>query len=88
MQPRAVALDRVVRGPLLEHLLGDVERVVVHRVALHAQGQALDERRPAALARLLDRTARLAVDGEDVGAVDDDPFEAVGRGAVGDVLDG
>ena len=57
-------------------------------MALHAQCQALDQRRAAARARLLDRVLRLAVDGEHVGAVDDDPFEAVGGGAVGDVLDG
>ena len=41
-------------------------------VALHAQRLALDQRRPAAVARLLDRALRLAVDGEHVGAVDDD----------------
>ena len=55
-------------------------------VALHAQRQALEQRRPAAGARLLDRALRLAVDGEDVGAVDDDSLEAVRLGAVGDVL--
>ena len=59
----------------------------MHRVTFHAQRQALDERRPAALARLLDRCLRLSVDGEDVGAVDDDAVEAVRGGAVGDVLD-
>ena len=55
-------------------------------VALHAERQALDQRRPAALARLLDRALRLAVDGEHVGAVDDDTLEAVGGGAIGHVL--
>ena len=56
-------------------------------VALHPQGDRLDQRRAAALARLLDRVLRLAVDGEHVGAVDDDALEAVGGGAVGEVLD-
>ena len=85
-QPGAEALDRVVLRPLLEHLLRDVERVVVDGVALHPQRQALDQRRPAAGARLLDRALRLAVDGEHVGAVDDDAVEAVRLRAVGDVL--
>ena len=86
-EPGAEALERVALRPLLEHLLGDVEGVVVHGVALHAEGQALDQRRPAALARLLDGELGLAVDGEHVGAVDDDAVEAVGLGAVGDVLE-
>ena len=86
-QPGAEALDRVALRPLLEQLARDVERVVVDGVALHAQRQALDQRRAAALARLLDRAPRLAVDGEHVGAVDDDALEAVGLGAVGEVLD-
>ena len=85
-QPGAEALDRVALRPLLEHLLGDVGRVVVHRVALHAEAQALDQRRAAALARLLDRALGLAVDGEHVGSVHDDALEPVGRGAVGEVL--
>ena len=71
---------------LLEHVLRDVEGVVVDGVALHAQRQALEQRRAAALARLLDRALGLAVDGEHVVAVDDDALEAVGLGAVGDVL--
>ena len=87
-QPGAEALDRIALGPLLEQLLGDVEGVVVDGVALHAERQALDQRRPAALARLLDRALRLAVDGEHVGAVDDHALEAVGLRAVGEVLDG
>ena len=87
-QPGAVALDRVALGPALEELLRHVERVVVHRVTLHAQRLALDQRRPATVARLLDRALRLAVDGEHVGAVDDDAFEAVRLRAVGEVLDG
>ena len=85
-QPGAEALDRVALGPLLEQLLRDVEGVVVDGVALHAQRHALDQRRAAAVARLLDRALGLAVDGEHVGAVDDDALEAVGLGAVGDVL--
>ena len=59
----------------------------MHRVALHAERHRLDQRRAAALARVLDRPLRLAVDGEHVGAVDDDALEAVRGGAVGDVLD-
>ena len=55
-------------------------------VAFHAQRQALEQRRAAAGARLLDRALRLAVDREHVGAVDDDAFEAVRLRAVGDVL--
>ena len=85
-QPGPEALDRVALRPLLEHVLGDVEGVVVDGVALHPQGQALDQRRAAAFARLLDRAFRLAVDGEHVGAVDDHAVEAVRLGAVGDVL--
>ena len=53
-----------------------------------ASCQALEQRRPAALARLLDRALGLAVDGEHVGAVDDDALEAVRLRAVGEVLDG
>ena len=86
-KPVAVALDRVLLRPLLEHVLRDVERVVVHRMPLHAEREALDQGRSAAGASLLDRALRLAVHGEDVGAVDDDALEAVGGGAIGDVLD-
>ena len=57
-------------------------------VALHPQREALEQRRAAAGARLVDGALRLAVDGEDVGAVDDDSLEAVRLGAVGDVLGG
>src|SRR5437588_587516 len=85
-QPGSEALDRVTLRPLLEQRLRDVEGVVVDGVTLHAQGQALEQRRAAALAGALDRPLRLAVDGEDVGAVDDDALEAVGLRAVGDVL--
>src|SRR5712691_4506579 len=86
-QPGAEALDRIGLRPLLEHLLRDVEGVVVHGVAFHAEGHALDQRRAPVRARLFDRALRLAVNGEDVGAVDDDPVEAVRLRAVGDVLD-
>ena len=86
-QPVAEALDRVALRPLLEHLLRHVERVVVDGVALHPQRHGLDERRAAALACLLDRALRLAVDGEHVGPVDDDAVEAVRLRAVGDLLD-
>src|SRR5262249_32283101 len=60
-QPAAIALERIALRPALEELLRDVERVVVHRVSFHAQRLTLDERRPAAVARLLDRVLRLAV---------------------------
>ena len=86
-QPGAEAVDRVAPRPLLEHLPRHVRRVVVHGVALHPERQRLDQRRAAALARLLDRALRLAVDGEHVGAVDDDALEPVAGGAVGEVLD-
>ena len=39
-EPGAEALDRVAPRPLLEHLLRDVERVVVDGVTLHAERQA------------------------------------------------
>ena len=55
-------------------------------MALHPQRLALDQRRPAARPGLLDRPLRLAVDGEHVGAVDDDALEAVAGRAVGDAL--
>jgi hypothetical protein len=85
-QPAAETLDRISLRPALEHLLRDVERVVVDCVALHPQGHALEQRRPAAVAGFLDRALRLAVDGEHVRAVDDDAFETVGLRAIGDVL--
>ena len=87
-QPDAVALDRIALRPLCPQLAGDVGGVVVRSVALHPERDALEQRRAIPLARLLDRPRRLAVDGEDVGAVHDHPLEAVGRGAVGDVLGG
>ena len=59
----------------------------MHGVALHAERLVLDQRRAASVAGLLDRALRLAVDREHVGAVDDDTFESVGGGAVGEVLD-
>src|SRR2546423_1867205 len=76
-QPGAEPYDRVALGPALEHLLRHVERVGVDGVTLHPQRQALDQRRPAAVARLVDRRLRLSVDGQDVGAVDDHAVEAV-----------
>ena len=76
-----------MRRVRLEQLARDVERVVVHGVPLHPQRHELEQRRPAALARLLDGAVRLAVDGEHVGAVDDDPFEAVRGRPVGEVVD-
>src|SRR5712691_3775480 len=76
-QPGPEALDRIVLRPLLEQLFRDVEGVVVHGVAFHPERDALDERGPAAGARLLDRALGLAVDREYVGAVDDDSLEAV-----------
>ena len=86
-KPGAEALDGILHGPLLEHLLRHVERVVMHRMTFHAQRQALDQGRASALTRLLDCSLRLSVHGEDVGAVDDNPFEAVRGRAVRDVLD-
>ena len=88
LQPRAETLDRVALRPFLEQVLGDVEGVVVHGVALHAERHALDQRRPAAVARLLDGALGLAVDGEHIGAVDHDSLEPVRLRTVGDVLDG
>jgi hypothetical protein len=85
-EPGAKPLERVGLRPLLEHLLGNVERVVVDGVALHPEGQRLDQRRAAAGARLLDRAPCLPVDGQDVGAVDHDALETVRLGAVCDVL--
>jgi pyrimidine operon attenuation protein/uracil phosphoribosyltransferase len=56
-------------------------------VTLHPEGQAFEECRPPALARLVECAARLAVDGQHVRPVDDDAVEPVGGGTVGDVLD-
>ena len=58
------------------------------RMALHAQRLALDQRRPAAVARLLDRVLGLPVHSEHVGAVDDHAVESVRLRPVGEVLDG
>ena len=55
----------------------------MHGMALHAQRHQLERRGPAAGARALDRRTRLAVDGEHVGAVDDDALEPVGGPARG-----
>ena len=57
-------------------------------VALHPQRHQLEQRGAAAGARLLDRGVRLAVDGEHVAAVHHHALEAVGGGAVGQVLAG
>src|SRR5918992_987571 len=43
-----VALDRVARVPLLEHLLRHVAHVVVRPVAVHAHRLGLNQRRPVA----------------------------------------
>ena len=56
------------------------------RVTLHSKRHRLDQRRPSAPARFFDRNLRLAIHGEDVGTVDDDSLEAVGRCAVSEVL--
>ena len=70
-QARAQERDGIALAPRREQLGRHVERVVVHRVALHAQRHELEQRRAAAAARALDRLLRGAVDGDDVGAVDD-----------------
>src|SRR3954454_15735638 len=63
-EPGAVALERVALRPLLEHFLRDVGGVVVDGMPFHPKREALDQRRTAAFARLLDRRLGLAVDGE------------------------
>ena len=55
-------------------------------MAFHPERQALDQRRAAALTRLLDRALGFAVDGEHVRTVDDDAVEAVCLRPVGDRL--
>ena len=74
------AVDRVLRLPLLELLLGHVARVVVLGVALHAEGLGLDQGRPAAGARPLHGPLGGLVDGEHVVAVHDLAGDAVGGG--------
>ena len=81
--PDLEAAHRVGRGPAIVHLGRHVGRIVMHCVALHAQRHQLECGGPAARARALDRRARLAVDGEHVGAVDDDALEPVRRPARG-----
>src|SRR5919197_3698860 len=85
-QPRAEALERIRLRPLLEHLLWDVERVVMDGMSLHAEGDRLDQGGAASRARLLDRSLRLPIEGQHVGAVDDHAVEPVRLRAVGNVL--
>ena len=81
-KPLAVDLDRVALLPAVELALGAILGGVGARVAAVAVGQALDQRRAAARARLVERLQRLAVDHVGVVAVDHDLRQAVGGGAV------
>ena len=89
-------LDEVLRDPaqrvllaprlhLLRRAVGAV--VVVGGVGEVAVGLALDERRAVAAAGVADRGVHRGVHVERVVAVDDHAAEAVGVGAVGDVVD-
>ena len=81
------ALDRILRPPLLELLLGHVARVVVLGVPLHAEGLGFDQAGTRPGAGPLDRPLRRLVDRQHVVAVHDLARNAVGRRARGDVLD-
>ena len=56
-------------------------------MTFHAQRHGLDQGRTATFACLLDRALGLAVDGEHVGAVDDDALESVACRSVCEMLD-
>src|SRR4051812_6756536 len=81
-----VGLEPADRVALLPHL--DLGRhpvaggVVGRRMGAHAVGEGLDERRPAALPRVVERGLGDGVHREDVVAVDPDAREAEARGAL------
>ena len=82
LQPLAIDLDRVALLPALELALGAILGRVGARMAAVAIGQALDQRRPVAGARLVEGRLRGAIDHVGVVAVDHDLLQPVGRGAV------
>ena len=82
-QPLAIDLDRIALLPALELALGPIFRRVGARMAAVAIGHAFDQRGPVAGARLVVGRLRGAIDHVGVVAVDHDPFEPIGRGAVG-----
>ncbi len=79
--------NRIAGQPLFELAVGAILRRIGTRVANLAVGQGLDQRRPPAGPRPLDRLARGGVNGEDVIAVNDHAGHRVGRGTVGDAPD-
>ena len=81
-KPLAVDLDRVALFPFLQLALGAILGRIGARVAAVAIGQALDQRRAAAGARLVEGLFRRAIDHVGVVAVDHDLLQPVGRGAV------
>ena len=83
LEARAVDLDGAALLPAVELALGAVLGGVGAGVAAVAVGQALDQRRPAAGARLLVGRRRRAVDRVGVLPVDEDRLQPVGGGAAG-----
>ena len=87
LDPAHLAVDRVLRAPLLDLLLRHVLHVVVCGVAVHAHGDGLDQRRAVARQRPLARLAGGLEHRLGVVAVDRLAGEAVGGGAL-DGIDG
>ena len=74
--------DRVALDPGLELVFGAVCAGVGAGVPALAVGHSLDQRRPVATASPPDRLGSREIDSIRVVAVDDDPIEAVGGGAI------
>src|SRR3954447_4337579 len=84
---RVVAADALVALLLLDAVEIDVgARIVGRRMRGSAVRDGLDERRPASLARALDRFARRLVHSEHVAAFDAHPRHPVADGLVGERL--
>ena len=81
-EPLPVAVEGIPLRPLLEQLARHVAHVVVGAVAVHAHRAALDQRGPAAGPRPLGGRGGRGEHRLDVVAVDRQPLEAVGVGAL------
>src|SRR5690606_8780835 len=86
-EPLTEAGDGVLRLPRLHLVAGAVGLPVALGVALPAIGHGLEQRRPLARARPLDRPRHRIIGGEGVVAVEGEALDAVGAGALADALD-
>src|SRR5262245_6139169 len=82
------AVNRIAFLPEFEEFRRHVSGVVMSRMPRHSARLAFDQRRAMPGSRSLDRPSRCIPDGEDVIAIHDLSWQAIGFGAISDILNG